>query len=176
MLTNNDLLFYLNTSDYESSDVLLKGVLRSKLVKESENRAYNNLAYTNDLLLRNLNIDENGFKHILFKNYIMSLGHEKAKIEELGENSNETISLFNESIKINDFDLANNLYDNNFIVHAILCNSYIKNLFKDEQELAYSIPIEKVNSVYEKLMILERKNLASLRKEDVKIKRKVSER
>lgn len=176
MLTNNDLLFNLKTSDYESSDVLLKGTLRSKLIKESENKAYNNLAYTNDLLLRNLNIDENTFKHILFRNYIMSVGYEVGKVMELGEESNKVIGLFNESIKANDFDLANSLYDNNFIVHAILCNTYIKNLLKDEQALAYSVPIEKVNSVYEKLMILDRKNLTSLKKEDVKIKRKISER
>lgn len=176
MLTNNDLLFCLKTSDYESSDALLKGVLRSKLIKESENKAYNMLTYTNDLLLRNLSIDENNFKHLLFKNYILSLDHEKERIDELSKGNNSVIELFNESIKSNNFDFANDLYNNNFIVHAVLCNSYIKRLFKDEQELAYSVPIEKVNSVYEKLMILERKNLTSLKKEDVKIKRKVSER
>jgi len=156
-----------------------------KALKAKLNQFYNEngfsqtvylLAIKNQLLLNSCDIDDNLFNKILLKNYIYFLNSaNKLNFDSLSYNTKQLIDSFNSLIEKNEFDKAYNIYSNNDTIYNLLCGIYVKGSHKTEAYKISKIDDKNIETVYEKLSLLENANL-NFEKEKVKIYQKTSNR
>lgn len=155
----------------------LKSVLNNSNLEYGLTKTYDYLAFRNQLLLKSCNIDENEFSYILFRNYIYFLNNaSNFNLDKLSERDKDTIEEFNKLINSNDFIGAMEMYSDNFLIHELLCNAYIKNLQKTELDKINGVCDSKVEDIFNKISILKNTDLTFNRETPKKIKVNVSNR
>ena len=149
----------------------LKLFLNNTIAEYGITKTYNYLVFRNKLLLNSCNIDCNEFNHILFRNYIYILNNNSNfNFRKLSDMDKNTIEAFNNCINNNNFTEALELYSDSFLIHELLCYSYIINLQKNELDKINSISDAKANELYNKISILNNTDLTIKGKAPKKVK------
>lgn len=168
----------LNIVYSDASEEKLKSALMERIEKYGFESTFLNLVYTNQLLLNSCGINGEMLNKMLFKNYILNQNSitPKVNILEVSIDDQKIIERFNRYIENNDFINAFDVYEKHFVVFAYLCLSYLKNLKKSNNALVNEICSNKVNYVYNQLLVLSHTNLKSKEIPIKKVRQIVSER
>jgi len=170
-MTKNDLI---SISFEENNEKELKSKLIETINLYGSNKALYLLTVKNQLLLNSCGIDENTFNNILFKNYILCLNNtDNICTFSLSKKDTEKVNTFNEQILLNNIDKAFNIFSKNYIVYQLLCHVYFNNINKKNFEKINGIHDKDIDSVYDRIMLLNNANLA-FKREEIKVRQRVS--
>lgn len=134
----------------------LKDILNQKNKYHNIYNVYLYLTSKNKLIQEVYKINNITFNNILLKNYILSKNSTSPKVDILEFNKSEQhiLNQFNNYINDNSFYKAIDLIENNIVVFNYLCLSYIRNLNETNNSLIDKIPDNRLNQVYNKLLVL----------------------
>lgn len=170
-MTKNDLI---NISFEENSEKELKAKLIETINLYGANKALYLLTVKNQILLSTCGIDENTFNNILFKNYILCLNNTDNKYTfSLSKKDKEKVNAFDAQISLNNIDNAFEIYGKNYVVYQLLCQVYFNNINKKNFEKINGIHDKDIDSVYDRIMLLNSANL-TFKREEFKVRQRVS--
>lgn len=136
------------------------------------------LANNNQLILNSCEIDEDLFVKILFKNYVCYINEYKSVTIEIDYKKElDTIKAFNKCVENNDFEKAFEIYNYNYTIHVLLCNTYINNLYLNSlYNSNNSFEDKNLTNVNEKISLIENYSFIQEKKNNTKVLQRVSTR